>query len=78
MNKNFLKSVALGVMSLSLAASCSMLGGKKEANNCGAKNGCAAKKDEAHKCSAAKTKEVKGKKAKKAKTAEVKSEVKAN
>jgi hypothetical protein len=74
MNKNFLKSVAVGVMSLSLVASCSLL--KKESNTCGAKNGCAAKKDEAHKCSGKKdankkdvnAKETsKGKKAKKAK-----------
>jgi hypothetical protein len=52
MNKNFLKSVATGVMGLSLVASCSML--KKESHFCGAKNGCAAKKDEANKCSAKK------------------------
>jgi hypothetical protein len=54
MNKKFLQSVAAGVMGLSLVASCSYLGAKKESNICGAKNGCAAKKDEANKCSAKK------------------------
>ncbi len=54
MNKKFLQSVAAGIATLSLVASCSHLGLKKESNTCGAKNGCAAaaKKDEAHKCSA--------------------------
>ncbi|MDX2083040.1 MAG: hypothetical protein SFV53_03525 [Rickettsiales bacterium] len=51
MNKKFLQSVAAGIATLSLVASCSHFGGKSEANFCGAKNGCAAKKDEAHKCS---------------------------
>ncbi len=53
MNKKFLQSVAAGIATLSLVASCSHLGLKKESNTCGAKNGCAAatKKDEAHKCS---------------------------
>jgi len=66
MNKNFLKSVAVGIMGLSLVASCSSMNSKKDSNTCGAKNGCAAKKDEAHKCSAKKEvkKEVKAKKAK--------------
>lgn len=50
MNKKFLQSVAAGIATLSLVASCSHLGLKKESNTCGAKNGCAAKKDEAHKC----------------------------
>jgi hypothetical protein len=73
MNKKFLQSVAAGVMGLSLITSCSYLGLKKESNTCGAKNGCAAKKDEANKCSAAKKEEAKkaelkaAKKAKKAK-----------
>jgi hypothetical protein len=69
MNKKFLQSVAAGVMGLSLIASCSYLGSKKESNTCGAKNGCAAKKDEANKCSATKKEEVKAvKKSKKAKS----------
>lgn len=50
MNKKFLQSVAAGIATLSLVASCSHLGLNKESNTCGAKNGCAAKKDEAHKC----------------------------
>jgi hypothetical protein len=54
MNKKFLQSVVAGVMGLTLAASCSSLDSKKESNTCGAKNGCAAKKDEANKCSAKK------------------------
>lgn len=67
MNKKFLQSVAAGVMGLSLIASCSYLGSKKESNTCGAKNGCAAKKDEANKCSAAKKEEAKKAEAKAAK-----------
>jgi hypothetical protein len=82
MNKKFLQSVSAGLLGLTLVASCSYLGIKKESNFCGAKNGCAAKKDEAHKCSSAKdeankcsaTKTKKAKKAKK--TTEVKAEVK--
>ena len=56
MNKKFLQSVATSIAALSLIASCSHLGLKKESNTCGAANGCAAatKKDEAHKCSAKK------------------------
>lgn len=53
MNKKFLQSVAVGIMGLSLATSCSLT--KKETHSCGAENGCAAKKDEAHKCSAKKS-----------------------
>ncbi len=53
MNKKFLQSVVVGIMGLSLATSCSSA--KKEANFCGAENGCSAKKDEAHKCSAKKS-----------------------
>lgn len=77
MNKQFLQSVAAGILGLTLVASCSLL--NKESHKCGAKNGCAAKKDEAHKCGAKKA-EVKAeapkkeKKAKKSKKAEVKAE----
>ncbi len=73
MNKKFLQSLAIGVMGLSLVASCSHFNfGKKESNNCGAKNGCAASKKESHKCSskaekAEKTEKAKAKKAKAAK-----------
>ncbi len=52
MNNTFVKSVVAGIMGLTLAASCSQFG-KKESNNCGAKNGCASKKkEEMNKCSA--------------------------
>ncbi len=91
MNKKFLQSVAAGIMGLTLVASCSSLGMKKESHICGAKNGCAAKKDEANKCSSVKDEanksstasavktEKKVKKNKKAKkTAEVKTEEKTN
>jgi len=56
MNKKFLQSVAAGIATLALVASCSHFS-KKDSNTCGAKNGCGAavKKDEAHKCSAKKT-----------------------
>ena len=53
MNKKFLKSVVVGIAGLTLAASCS-IHSKTESNTCGAKNGCAAKKDEANKCSSKK------------------------
>ncbi len=54
MNKKFLQSVTAGIVGLGLLASCAQLGLKKDSNTCGAKNGCAAKKDEANKCSAKK------------------------
>ena len=53
MNKKFLQSVVIGIAGLTLAASCSSHS-KTESNTCGAKNGCAAKKDEANKCSSKK------------------------
>jgi hypothetical protein len=75
MNKKFLQSVVVGISALTLATSCSSHS-KIESNNCGAKNGCAAKKDEANKCSSKKTEETKEvtkavKKTKKAKKAKV-------
>ena len=82
MNKNFLKSVATGIVGLALVASCSSVS-KKDSNTCGAKNGCAAKKDEASKCSAKKevnktdvkkSETKKSKKAKKVVTTEAKKE----
>ena len=71
MNKKFLQSVVVGISALTLATSCSSHS-KIESNTCGAKNGCAAKKDEANKCSSKKAEETKEvtkavKKAKKAK-----------
>lgn len=54
MNKKFLQSVAIGITGLSLIASCSHFDTKKESNICGAKNGCAAKAEEAHNCAAKK------------------------
>jgi hypothetical protein len=54
MNKNFLKSVITGVVSLGLIASCSQLTGKKDSHKCSAK-----KADEANKCSSKKAAEVK-------------------
>ena len=85
MNKKFLQSVVIGIAGLTLAASCSSHS-KTESNTCGAKNGCAAKKDEANKCSSKKnevtkeeTKTVKkAKKAKVAKSTETKTEEKSN
>ncbi len=59
MNKKFLQSVAAGITGLTLLASCSHFGAKKESNTCGAKNGCAAKKAESHKCASAKADAVK-------------------
>lgn len=55
MNNKFLQSVAAGIVTLTLVASCSHFS-KKDANTCCTKNGCGAtvKKDEAHKCSAKK------------------------
>lgn len=43
MNKNFLKSVIAGVVSLGLIASCSQLTGKKDSHKCST-NKCSAKK----------------------------------
>jgi len=91
MNKKFLQSVVVGIAGLTLAASCSSQS-KTESNICGAKNGCAAKKDEANKCSSKKdeankcsskkneeTKTVKkSKKAKVVKSTETKTEEKSN
>lgn len=65
MNKKFLQSVAAGVVGLSLIASCSHFG-HKESNNCGAKNGCASKK-ESNKCSTNKCSSAKKEAAKDAK-----------
>lgn len=85
MNKNFLKSVITGVVSLGLIASCSQLTGKKDSHNCSS-NKCSAKKaDEANKCSAKKTEESNKCSSKKAETnkcsskkaAEVKTDAKA-
>ena len=59
MNKKFLQSVAAGITGLTLIASCSHFGAKKESNVCGAKNGCAAKKSESHKCASKKAEAVK-------------------
>ncbi len=53
MKKNFLKSLSLGVASLSLIASCSMIKGDCK-GKCHEKNKCSSKSDEANKCSAAK------------------------
>ena len=90
MNKKFLQSVAVGITGLSLIASCSHFGAKKESNICGAKNGCAAakaeeankcaaKKDEAHKYAAKKDKkDKKAKKAKKVETVKATEEKKTN
>lgn len=78
MNKKFLQSVTAGIVGLGLLASCAQLGLKKDSNTCGAKNGCAAKKDEANKCSGkkdeskkdeSKKSEKKAKKSKKSKKA---------
>lgn len=64
MKKTFLKSVATGIIGLTLVGGCSMFSkeaahkcsasgckAKKDANSCKANNSCSAKK-EAHKCSA--------------------------
>lgn len=47
MTKNFIKSVAVGIMGLSLAASCSMLHHKEHHNKCNS-NKCNSKKAEKH------------------------------
>ncbi len=57
MNKKFIKSVAVSIMGLSLAASCSMM--KKEHHKCDSKK-CSSAKAEKHKCKSEK-KEVKKK-----------------
>jgi hypothetical protein len=49
MNKQFIKSVAVGIMGLSLVASCSMM--NKGHHKC---NSAKTEKQEKHKCSAAK------------------------
>jgi hypothetical protein len=79
MNKKFLQSVIVGIAGLTLAASCSSHS-KTESNTCGAKNGCAAKKDEANKCSSKKTEVTKEetKTVKKAKKAKVVKSTEAN
>lgn len=69
MNKKFLQSVVTGVVSLGLIASCAQLGLKKESNNCGGKNGCAAKNSDCNKCASKKDKETCKKAEKKAKKA---------
>lgn len=75
MNKNFLKSVATGVITLGLVASCSKLTGKTEAHKCSS-NKCSSKKaDEANKCSSKKTEEAN--KCSSKKVAEVKTNAKA-
>ena len=57
MKKNFLKSLSLGVASLSLIASCSMIKGSCK-ENC-EKNKCASEKaDEANKCATSKKEEI--------------------
>ena len=58
MKKNFLKSLSLGVASLSLIASCSMMESKCESGKCEEKNKCSSKTDEANKCSATKKEEM--------------------
>lgn len=74
MNKNFLKSVITGVVSLGLIASCSQLTGKKDSHNCSS-NKCSAKKaDEANKCS---SKKAETNKCSSKKAAEVKTDAKA-
>lgn len=81
MNKKFLQSVAAGIATLSLVASCSHFGSHKESNTCGAKNGCAAaKKEDAHKCASKGKEEAKKeshKHSKKSKKSKAKAEVKA-
>lgn len=57
MKKNFLKSLSLGIASLSLIASCTMIKGNCK-GKCAEKNKCSSKADEANKCSAVKTEEV--------------------
>jgi uncharacterized low-complexity protein len=49
MKKNFLKSLSLGLATLSLAASCSMISGK-DGHKC-AGNKCSSKKTEKNSCS---------------------------
>lgn len=62
MNKKFLQSVAAGLVTLSLAASCAQLGLKKETNKCSSKS----KKEECNKCSSKTCKKNHAKKSKKA------------
>lgn len=50
MNKNFLKSVAVATLGLSLTASCAKLGIGKDSHKC-ATNKCSSKKEECNKCS---------------------------
>jgi hypothetical protein len=65
MKKTFLKSVATGIIGLTLVGGCSMFSkeaahkcsasgckAKKDANSCKGKNSCSAAKEAAHKCSA--------------------------
>ncbi len=55
MKKSFVKSLAAGIIGLSLATSCSMMSGKNS-HKCGGKNSCSAngckskKSDSSHKC----------------------------
>ncbi|MFT6106908.1 MAG: hypothetical protein ACJATL_001149 [Rickettsiales bacterium] len=65
MKKTFLKSVATGIIGLTLVGGCSMMSkdaahkcsasgckAKKDANSCKGKNTCSAKKEATHSCSA--------------------------
>ncbi len=85
MNKKFLQSVATGLLGLTLAASCSKLGLKKEAHSCNTNSCAAKKKEEGNKCASKEVKKESNKcaskenKAKKAdKKVEVKTEEKKN
>ncbi len=73
MNKTFLQSVAVGILSVSLAASCAKKS-SSESHACGAKNGCAAKNTSIEN-KAADTKVKRAKRAKKAKKQEAAAEV---
>ena len=71
MNKKFLQSVVAGLVGLTLIASCSQLGLKKDSHTCSTKNGCASKESKETKESVKEVKtEKKAKKAKKSKKAE--------
>lgn len=71
MNKKFLQSVVAGLVGLTLIASCSHLGLKKDSSTCGAKNGCSSKESKETKESAKEVKtEKKSKKSKRSKKAE--------
>jgi hypothetical protein len=82
MNIKILQSIAAGIISLSLIASCSNLLPKKESQTCGGKDGCNStknetiKKEELEKKVPTKVEKKHSKKSKKSKKSQEKNEIK--